>query len=248
MLSTAEKGAESEIVGRKSRSDATSFLEWLKTEHEKAASDTSLLTYDRFFSESMDTPEGAAANLTNIINFDLEGVVNWQEQFEFAFPILSNLNLEKSDSWKFRGFFLAYIRGSKADARAKVFARFIEAEQAPQYGIPPLMDTRPLLPYFHGGTELDLALKAAIEMELLNKIGKWAHIGEKTKAVSIFWRAAVTARLAKADAPIYKVTAAMKEQFSMKLGQNAIDKKKEIADFGEKYREIYKNLLAIMRP
>jgi hypothetical protein len=112
-----------------------------------------------------------------------------------------------------------------------------------------LKDSRPLAPYFRGDDELDLALKAAFETQLLNDAGKWAHLGDRTKAVSIFWKASVTTGLAKADAPVYKVTKAMKEQFLMdSLGPNAIDKKKEIADFGEEYKELYKRLLKIMRP
>jgi hypothetical protein len=107
---------------------------------------------------------------------------------------------------------------------------------------------RPLLPYFHGSKELDLALKAATETGLISEAGKWVHNGYKTKAISVFWRAAVKAGVAKADAPIYKVIEAIKEQFSEHFGQNAIDKKKDIADFGDEYKELYERLCAIMRP
>lgn len=108
-------------------------------------------------------------------------------------------------------------------------------------------DSRPLAPYFHSSDKLDLALQAAAETGLLNN-GKWAYIGEKTNAVSIFWIAVVTARLAKADAAANKVSRAMEKQFDMDLGVNAINKKKKIADFEATYRELHKNLLSIMRP
>ena len=110
-------------------------------------------------------------------------------------------------------------------------------------------DLRPLLPYFHDGQNLDLALNAATETGLIDDAGKWVHVGFKTHAVSIFWRACVVASLAKSDAPVYKVRIAMKEQFCMdSLGPNAIDQKKEIADFGEDYKELYKELLKKIRP
>lgn len=106
----------------------------------------------------------------------------------------------------------------------------------------------PLSPFFHDGQKLDLALRAAFETELTNEDGKWVHIGEKTKAASVFWRAAVTAGLAKADTAAAKISTAIGSQFSFYLGPNAIDKKREIADFGEDYKELYKSLLKIMRP
>lgn len=68
-------------------------------------------------------------------------------------------------------------------------------------------------------------------------------------AVSIFWRAAITAGLAKADAPLNKVVGAIKAQFRLEsLGVNAIDKKKGVNDFDKQYKELYKSLLAVMRP
>lgn len=106
----------------------------------------------------------------------------------------------------------------------------------------------PLYPFFQDGQKLDLALRAAFETGLTNEDGKWGHIGEKTKAASIFWRAAVTAGLAKADTAAAKISTAIGSQFSFYLGPNAIDKKREIADFGEDYKELYKSLLKIMRP
>lgn len=108
---------------------------------------------------------------------------------------------------------------------------------------------RPLLKYFNGSKELDLALKAATDTGLINEAGKWGHIGGyKTNALSVWWRAAVATGLAKSDAPIYKVIDAIKEQFSVHFGQNAIDQKREIADFGKEYEELYDRLYAIMRP
>lgn len=113
---------------------------------------------------------------------------------------------------------------------------------------PPLKDSRPLAPYFHSSDQLDLAIKAATETGLIQN-GVWVHIGYKTNAVSIFWRAAIAAGLAKADAPLNKVVGALKAQFSLdSLGANAIDKKKKINDFDEQYKELYKSLLAVMRP
>lgn len=110
-------------------------------------------------------------------------------------------------------------------------------------------DTRPLAPFFHGKESLDLALKAAFVAELINEGGQWIHSGYKTNAVSVFWRAAVKTRLAKADAPNGKVSQAIKMQFGIdSLWINAIDQKRDIAQFGEPYKELYKKLLSEMRP
>jgi len=109
----------------------------------------------------------------------------------------------------------------------------------------------PLFPFFHDGQKLDLALRAAFETGLINEFSRWAHIGEKTNAVTMFWRAAVKTGLAKADSPVYKVIKAIEVQFSIPFGQNAIistKQKKEIAEFGEDYKELYKALCDIMRP
>ncbi|MFN8302598.1 MAG: hypothetical protein U0U46_08905 [Saprospiraceae bacterium] len=113
---------------------------------------------------------------------------------------------------------------------------------------PSLKDLRPLASYFHSSDQLDLAIKAATETGLIQD-GVWVHIGYKTNAVSIFWRAAITAGLAKADAPLNKVVGAIKAQFRLEsLGVNAIDKKKGVNDFDKQYKELYKSLLAVMRP
>lgn len=110
-------------------------------------------------------------------------------------------------------------------------------------------DLRPLAPFFHGKERMDLALKAAFIGGLIDESGKWIYSGDRTKAVSVFWRAAVKTGLAKADAAIYKVSPAIKSQFSFEsLGINAIDKKRDIDEFGEVYREMYKALLTVMRP
>ncbi len=345
MLSAHERNLSKEIIGRKSRTDTATYAKWLKEEHEKAATDPALVAYDRVLRVSMDTAEKAAEALTGLIHFDLDGVVNWQEQFEIALPLLTNWQPEKAATWKYRGNFMAYIDSSKADIRAKVFARFIEMPNT-EIDIPGIVDrvllsypileanrtsyidiltidygksleilralgqnhlesqiekwiegcktlflswqnTTPenfppgiiegnkanaemtlrlheamldtlktpaeelpaLSPYFQNADSLDIALKAAFETKLLNYDGHWSHLGDKTKAVSVFWRACVTSGLAKADAPVYKVSNAMREQFSMNsLGQNAIDRKKEISEFGEEYKELYKQLLQIMRP
>jgi hypothetical protein len=344
-LSATERNAAKEIEGRKSRTDADTFKEWLKTEHEKAASSPALVAYDRVSRLTMNTPEGAATSLADFINFDLDGQVDWRQEWNNALPILTNWKPERSNDWNYKSNLLTYLKGSEADIRARVFARFMEIENG-GFGIdiPSLIsqvlenypkiavlklnleeeitiqhgkaletaralgreglktailskykgidtyflsglgydeenaigqeikaraeinkrfwdavlerltekqeieDPHPLLPFFHNEEKIDLALHAAKETGLINAEGTWAHIGEKTHAISVFWRAAVTAGAAKADAPIYKVTSALSEQFGNKFGQNAINKKKEIADFGETYKELYKALLAIMRP
>lgn len=113
------------------------------------------------------------------------------------------------------------------------------------------LEAYPLYPFFHDAKSLDLALRAALETGVINEAGKWAHIGEKTNALTMFWRAAVKTGLAKADAPAYKVSKAAEAQFSVHFGQNAIistKQRKEIADFGEDYKELYKALCEIMRP
>lgn len=344
-LSGIERNTIKEIEGRKSRTDADTFKEWLKAEHEKSASSPALDAYDRVLRPTMNTPEGAAANLADLINFDLDGAVDWQKEWNSAAPILTNWQPERSKDWKYKGNFLAYLKGSEADLRARIFARFIEIENG-GFGIDipamvaevlkkhpdlsalqlkfeqilfqdygkaielarvtslahlrekitegkdgwktiflmalngemqdemveetkaraelsirfwdsilekieertPTTQSHPLLPFFHNQEVLDLALKAAKETGLINAESRWVHVGEKTHAISVFWRAAVTAGLAKADAPIYKVTPAISEHFGNKFGVNAIDKKKDLADFGETYKELYKALLAIMRP
>lgn len=127
----------------------------------------------------------------------------------------------------------------KAETKAKVFLEH---------------DTRPLFPFFQDGESLDLALRAAFETGLINQAGKWVHIGEKTKAISIFWRVAVETGLAKVS-PVYKVISAIEIQFSYNFGKNAIDRKKPFAQFDnpkseypEKYKQLCKDLFAIMRP
>ena len=109
-------------------------------------------------------------------------------------------------------------------------------------------DLRPLLPYFYNSETLDLALSAAIEVGLLNISGDWIHVGFKTSALSMFWRASVKAELSKPGATMYKVSKAAGEQFKFDFGQNAIDQKREIANFGTEYKELYKALLDLMRP
>ncbi len=149
-----------------------------------------------------------------------------------------------------------FIKGQKGEIALNVQIAIHVLHRYKQYlenrlvvvAAPSVGDSRPLFLFFHGSKELDLALKAATNTGLISEAGKWGHIGHKTKAISVFWRAAVKAELAKADAPIYKVIEAVKEQFSEYFGQNAIDKKREIAAFGDEYKELYKSLLAIMRP
>lgn len=124
------------------------------------------------------------------------------------------------------------------------FGYLEKPEAIPEQGT----DTRPLFPYFHGANELDLAIRAAIKTGIISKAGKWAKFGYKTHTLSVFWRACVTANLAKPDAPVYKVAPAAGEQFGMPFGQNAINLKKDISDFGEDYNQLYKDLLGIMQP
>lgn len=127
-LAAIDRNTVKEIEGRKSRTDADTFKEWLKTEQEKAASSPALVVYDRVLRSTMNTPEGAATSLADLINFDLDGKVDWQKEWESAAPILSNFQPERSKDWKYRGNFLNYLNGSEADLRARGFARFIEIE------------------------------------------------------------------------------------------------------------------------
>lgn len=186
MLSSAEKVAETEISGRKSRSDKNSFNDWLVKEHEKAANHPALPVYDMHMAGTMDTPKGAAENLTNLIAFDLDGKENWQEQYECAFPLLTNIKPEKSEGWKYRGFFRAYMEAAKADKRARVFAKHIEQDRTKNKGN--------LIPAFGGlfvsEMAAERAFNAAVSAGIIDDAGK-RLLGERKIVSSIiqFWEA-----------------------------------------------------------
>ncbi len=109
-------------------------------------------------------------------------------------------------------------------------------------------DTPPDNEFFHDDAKMQKAFEVAHQYGLTHIDDKWCFIGEKTHAISVFWRAAVAAGLAKSDAPVYKVCAFLRERFKMeRLGKNAIDKKKRIEEFGHEFQELYNKLLHAMK-
>jgi hypothetical protein len=254
LISATERQTAKIIEARKGRVDQESFKKWLFEEREKMLNSPDLVPFDLVQKGTMGTPEKAANELAGFIQFHLgvhlkDGVVvsnveniDWAEMLKHGVRILSgNLTKDPGFDHNLRTPFVTYYKALKAETTATVFGRYIEGNN----------DPRPLFPYFHSSEKLSLAIQAAFKTGLINENEVWGHIGEKTKAVTMFWRAAVKMGLAKADAPVYKVVEAIKAQFSVSFGQNAIistKQKKEIADFGEDYKELYKALCEIMRP
>lgn len=356
-INAAERQALKEITGHKSRMDAAGFMEWLKTEQRAALSEPALNVYDQVLSK---TPEESAQSLSSLINLDLGGKVDWGEQFKQAGRILTNWKPEQSENWKFKGYFIQYIKAIKADARARVFSQQIEQtmtretfiqyleselsdmvfnigqvvdqelslkkdhsteagfleylknEEQRLLGLPELLglpDVENFTPakvayliaskynkpgtdweatyfevlnpsnthhliaafmkhkeaqvslwkvkksleavepeqsspeYFFSIEAMEKCFLAAHKCGLTHANGTWRFVEEKTFAISVFWRAAVAAGLAKADAPAYKVTEFLKERFQMEsLGKGAIDKKKDIESFDKPGENTFQNL------
>lgn len=90
---------------------------------------------------------------------------------------------------------------------------------------------------------LDIAIKAAFEVGLINSNGKWCYTGAKTNAVSLYWRALVATGLAKAEKPMVSVVDGMGLQFSIDLGKNAINKNKKPEAYKRDEQDLYNNLL-----
>lgn len=254
VISATERHTAKIIEARKGRVGQDLFKKWLIEERDRILSSPDLVPFDLIQKETMGTPENAANELAGFIQFHLgvhlkDGVVvsnveniDWAEMLKHGVRIFSG-NLAKAPEFdhNLRTPFVTYYNALKAETTANVFGRYIEGNN----------DRRPLFPYFHSSEKLSRAIQAAFKTGLITENELWEHIGEKTKAVTIFWRAAVKMGLAKADAPAYKVAKAIEAQFSVPLGQNAIistKQKKEIADFGEDYKELYKALCEIMRP
>ena len=94
---------------------------------------------------------------------------------------------------------------------------------------------------------MEKAFEAARLAGLTHADGTWCYTGNKTDGVTIFWRAAITARLAKADAAVSKVAPFLKDRFRLdSLGKGAIDKKRKIESYDRDLQNIYNTLVHLM--
>ena len=363
LINGAERRAAKEIQGNRGRMDAAGFNEWLKAEQAAALSEPALKVFDLVLAKS---PETAAQNLAGLIDLDLDGNVNWGDQFKQAEPILANGQAENLKEWRYKTAFVQYIKSFKADARARTFSkvldsiltrgRFIEFLESALLQVPSnigaeiekefsekrrqatssgfleylkaeeqrildsgesvgsltakevafsiaaefdtsgndwnatwaavlnptdmhrgvrafhrqtwaqvrLWKVRRLLEalqmdhttqaepeaqgFFKDFAAMGKAFRVANECELTHADGSWCFVGEKTHAITIFWRAAIAAGLARADAPMLKVIPFLKDYFKLeKLGKNAIDKKRKIEEYDRRFQALYNELLFKMQ-
>lgn len=128
MIAGAERRAVKEIEGSRGRMDTERFTAWLKEERDAALSEPVLKISDLVMAK---TPEAAAQNLAGLIDLDLDGNVNWEDQFKQAAPILVNFHPEKSEGWKYKTYFINYKKAFNAEPRARVFSQRIEQAWPP---------------------------------------------------------------------------------------------------------------------
>lgn len=128
IVAGAERQAVKEIEGSRGRMDTAGFMAWLKAEQLAALSEPALKISDLLLAKS---PEPAAQSLAGLIDLDLNGNVNWEDQFKQAAPILTTWQPEKSAGWKYKTYFANYIKAFKAETRARVFSQRIEQAWPP---------------------------------------------------------------------------------------------------------------------
>lgn len=134
--------------------------------------------------------------------------------------------------------YTVYLEGLKTENRLRILQGAIQEMGKTVQGEPE---------FFYTVEGMEKAFRAAHLAGLTHPDDTWRYTGNKIDGVTIFWRAAIAAGLAKADAPGYKVAPFLKDRFRLdSLGKNAIEKKRKIDSYDLDLQKIYNTLVHSM--
>lgn len=115
----ARRFAEKQIQEKSVSVDPDLFREWLQAEQAVASQTPELKVFDLVL---RDTPNGYTQALAAFIEFDYRvrgWAIDWQEQHDNAFLLLSGETLE---GWRYGRNLLLYVRALEAQERVKAFS------------------------------------------------------------------------------------------------------------------------------
>jgi hypothetical protein len=126
MIEGVKRNARADIEGTRPMMDKQGFIDWLRSEADKANAEPALKAFDIILKTSHSTPHDAADSLAALIEMDA-APDDWQAQWDSAAPLISNFYPKESDGWKYRRAFADYMAAAKAEARAIIFKENLEA-------------------------------------------------------------------------------------------------------------------------
>lgn len=149
LIDGEKRAAEDAINGERKRLDTAGFMDWLKREQDAANREPMKKVFDSVLRSSMGTPEDAAGEIADFIEFDyvntklaqeygaefgqhlsrykeIAAEIDWREIWQKAAPFVSNYEAGQDKDWRYAGNFSQYLRVVKAEARAVIFSKWIE--------------------------------------------------------------------------------------------------------------------------